>query len=257
MEPRESEIAIARSRHSVRLALLRGRRQGRRVMDDAQTTPPLSGTDHPAPAGSLLAGETASASGLTPGWQTTEFWVSILSLVGVFVLILAEKIDAQTGLLILGSVIPGYAISRGLAKRGVLPLTLLVAGLLLTLGGCAGNSPFTAASNPTPGKVPVKVIASANATGNTAAPTHGTDYTGGVQVVFGRGVPASTRRQLLRRLGINYGLLPAPAHDDWLARALRLTPLTPQEAAFWDADLRRQALDHLPRIGPPAAPEGF
>ena len=70
------------------------------------------------------------------------------------------------------------------------------------LSACTGpsNSPFTSASAPESGKIPVRVVASANATGDTA--TNGTGYNAGVQVVFGKAVPADKRAELLKRLGV-------------------------------------------------------
>lgn len=80
-------------------------------------------------------------------------------------------------------------------------LRLLLLLPLLALSACSSSSPFTPASNPAAGKIPVQVIASADATGNTTG-AGGTDYTGGVKVVFGKGVPLSAREELLRRLKI-------------------------------------------------------
>ena len=104
---------------------------------------------------------------------------------------------------------------------GKIERVLVVPALLL-----AGCSAFTPASNPTPGRIPVHVVAGTHATGSTADPGN-VQYTGGVDVVFGRPVP-------------------------WYRRALGLFcygPLTAEDIAFWDADLRREAASAAPRIG--------
>lgn len=80
--------------------------------------------------GETLAGLEAGGAPHVAGWQTSEFWLSVLALVGVFALILAGKTDAQTGLLIIATIVPGYAVSRGLTKRGI---GAVAAGILLAL----------------------------------------------------------------------------------------------------------------------------
>lgn len=54
--------------------------------------------------------------GKRPGWQTTEFWLSVLGLVFGFVLVLAG--NAETGKWLIGLSVAGYGLSRGIAKAG-------------------------------------------------------------------------------------------------------------------------------------------
>jgi hypothetical protein len=55
-----------------------------------------------------------------PGWQSSEFWLTALIIVGVFVSLILGRIDvsdiANLWPIIAGGV--GYALSRGLAKKG-------------------------------------------------------------------------------------------------------------------------------------------
>lgn len=51
----------------------------------------------------------------TPGWQTTEFWMSIACLIAGVVLILAGK--EEIGVTLIAVATGGYGLSRGLAKR--------------------------------------------------------------------------------------------------------------------------------------------
>ena len=146
-------------------------------MPDAQSEPAsFSTSDHPAPqdhpllqspeARIILAeverrygGEPASlpmhlltaedspapVAPVVPGLKTTEFWVSVISILGVFGLVFANKLDAGTALLVIASIVPGYAISRGLTKRGAggaVGAVALGAALLLplsVLSGCANT----------------------------------------------------------------------------------------------------------------------
>lgn len=53
-----------------------------------------------------------------PGWQTTEFWLSLATLLCATVLIGLDKIDASVWAAAAGVSSVGYALSRGLAKGG-------------------------------------------------------------------------------------------------------------------------------------------
>jgi hypothetical protein len=53
-----------------------------------------------------------------PGWQTTEFWISLVTLVCATVLVAMGKIDSGVWAAAAGVSSAGYALSRGLAKGG-------------------------------------------------------------------------------------------------------------------------------------------
>lgn len=59
----------------------------------------------------------ARAVDIKPGWQTSEFWLSVLVIVAATVLRLTQNIDADAWMLATGSVGLGYPLSRGLAKK--------------------------------------------------------------------------------------------------------------------------------------------
>lgn len=55
-----------------------------------------------------------------PGWQTTEFWISTLLIVGAFLLVALDKVTVDQVLQLWPMFATGgaYAVSRGMAKRG-------------------------------------------------------------------------------------------------------------------------------------------
>jgi len=67
-----------------------------------------------------------------PGWKSTEFWLSLIALlVGVLIASDAIPVESAIGkvLAFLGSALAalGYSVSRGLAKKGEVAATKLVA----------------------------------------------------------------------------------------------------------------------------------
>ena len=53
---------------------------------------------------------------MRPGWQTTEFWVTLAALAGAVYLFAIDKPEA--GAAVLGLVGAGYVVARSAAKRG-------------------------------------------------------------------------------------------------------------------------------------------
>lgn len=53
-----------------------------------------------------------------PGWKSTEFWLTGLVIVGVVVLMLADKLTVEDVVQLwpLFASVAGYALSRGMAK---------------------------------------------------------------------------------------------------------------------------------------------
>jgi hypothetical protein len=57
------------------------------------------------------------AAPATPGWQTTEFWVTILTAVGATAAAATNNLPPRYATLASTIAVVAYAISRGLAKR--------------------------------------------------------------------------------------------------------------------------------------------
>ena len=58
---------------------------------------------------------------LKTGWKTTEFWMSVLSIVGGLGLQVGGLIPGNAGAIIAAVAGGAYQISRGLAKAGAMP----------------------------------------------------------------------------------------------------------------------------------------
>lgn len=52
-----------------------------------------------------------------PGWQTSEFWLSVVSIVCATALRVTHDIDADAWMVVVTGSTLGYAASRGIAKR--------------------------------------------------------------------------------------------------------------------------------------------
>ena len=67
------------------------------------------------------------AQEVKPGWKTSEFWISLLTMAGGIAAALGAPVDAGglasaadqvVGGVVAGAAALGYTVSRGLAKRG-------------------------------------------------------------------------------------------------------------------------------------------
>lgn len=58
---------------------------------------------------------------MKPGWQTTEFWVTVATDVGAVTAALAGGLPAQWAATVAAVSTTAYAIARGLAKNGSTP----------------------------------------------------------------------------------------------------------------------------------------
>lgn len=56
-----------------------------------------------------------------PGWMTTEFWLSVVGVVALVVLCLADKVDGTVAGPAIATATLGYAVSRGVAKKSPSP----------------------------------------------------------------------------------------------------------------------------------------
>lgn len=52
-----------------------------------------------------------------PGWQTTEFWLTSLSMVCALVLALTSKVSGEVAIGVIGGGSGVYAITRGVVKK--------------------------------------------------------------------------------------------------------------------------------------------
>lgn len=68
------------------------------------------------PASALTGADVKALNAATPGFQTTEFYLSIAVMVCALILTLADKIDGEVGLGAITVAGGLYAVSRGLAK---------------------------------------------------------------------------------------------------------------------------------------------
>lgn len=59
----------------------------------------------------------AKAAPATPGWQTTEFWVTVLTAVGATAAAATNNLPPRYATLASTIAVVAYAISRGLAKH--------------------------------------------------------------------------------------------------------------------------------------------
>lgn len=75
-----------------------------------------SQAEHVAVHRSLTADEVKALNAATPGYLTTEFWVTIAVIVSALVLTLADKIGGEVGLGAITAAGGAYAVSRGIAK---------------------------------------------------------------------------------------------------------------------------------------------
>jgi hypothetical protein len=62
------------------------------------------------------------AVAVKPGFKTTEFLVTVLTAVGAFVAALADALPARYAAIASAVSAGAYAVSRGLAKRPVVPM---------------------------------------------------------------------------------------------------------------------------------------
>lgn len=60
---------------------------------------------------------TNTARKAVPGWQTTEFWLTVIATVLTFVLVVTGDVPAEAWPVVAGGGVAGYGISRGIAKR--------------------------------------------------------------------------------------------------------------------------------------------
>lgn len=73
------------------------------------------------PVAELIVGEATPAAvklinAATPGFRTSEFYLSLAVIVCALILTLADKITGEVGLGAITATGVGYAVSRGLAK---------------------------------------------------------------------------------------------------------------------------------------------
>ena len=52
------------------------------------------------------------------GTKTTEFWITIVSVIGVTVLLLHGDITQEQWTTVMAVIVPGYSLSRGISKVG-------------------------------------------------------------------------------------------------------------------------------------------
>lgn len=53
----------------------------------------------------------------TPGYKTTEFWMTLVVILLAFALVLTDHVDGDQWLILAGAGGGAYSVSRGLAKR--------------------------------------------------------------------------------------------------------------------------------------------
>lgn len=64
----------------------------------------------------FTADEVRVLNAATPGFQTSEFWITLAVIVAALVLTLASKISGEVGLGAITAAGGAYAVSRGIAK---------------------------------------------------------------------------------------------------------------------------------------------
>lgn len=101
------------------------------------------------PNGPALAISTTPAQPQKPGWQTTEFWVSGLTIASVVTGALIGVLPGQASAYAAGISAGAYSIARGLAKlfNRPLPMRFLVLALMLAASSArASETPCVAAA---------------------------------------------------------------------------------------------------------------